>query len=470
MASPEPIPENITQELYKRNAELALMNKTLSLLRKLYEISILTLEPEPLAERIAETIRTDLDFDLVGIFQYDGAEDGLTPLHLAKSPRLRDALNAADRTLDSAKIPHASRSPALGTIFAGSAMGYTENIAEIWSGFPAGTLAKVKEEAHVRTMLFSPLAIEGRTILGVLLIGLNREYQNLGEFEQESIRNFVNVIAIALEKALLYQELQISNRKLQESNERLEEFDRLKSEFVSMAGHQLRAPMTVIKGYLSLVMEGTIKPATPEEKNALEKAMFSTNQLIKLVSSLLDLSRMESGKIKYEFARGDFTNMVHEVIDKFREHAEKKKITIRFQDGEESPLIFPYDADKMREAVVNLIDNAIKYSPEKGEVRVREEVVRAGAEARVRLAVTDAGIGIKPEDMSMLFGKFSRTEEAKERDPNGMGIGLYFLKRVVEDHGGIVGAESPGVGKGSTFWIELPMGNSIQNGAGGRGM
>ncbi len=114
--------------------------------------------------------------------------------------------------------------------------------------------------------------------------------------------------------------------QLEGANAKLEEFDEQKSEFVSLVGHQLRAPMTVIKGYVSLIMDGTIKAGTKKEQDVLEKVMSSTEQLVKLVSGLLDLSRIESGKIKYEFVRGDFTKMVHEVIDKFRQNAERKKI------------------------------------------------------------------------------------------------------------------------------------------------
>ena len=274
----------------------------------------------------------------------------------------------------------------------------------------------------------------------------------------------------------LTREVERVNVELTQANAKLKEFDEQKSEFVSLVGHQLRAPLTVIKGYVSLIMDGTVKPSTKKEKEVLEKVMFSTEQLVKLVSGLLDLSRIESGKIKYEFVRGDFTKMVHEVIDKFRQNAERKKITIRFQDGDDAPAhagapkMLTYDADKMREVVINLIDNAIKYSGENSEVRVHEErVPGSNGEDRVRLTVVDSGLGIKYEDIEKLFVKFSRTDEAKAHDPGGIGIGLYFLKRVVEDHGGTVGVSSGGIGKGSTFWIELPAGNSIQNVGGGRG-
>ena len=243
--------------------------------------------------------------------------------------------------------------------------------------------------------------------------------------------------------------------RLEAANERLQELDTLKSEFVSIAGHQLRAPLTVIKGYVSLILEGTIQGASDAVKDALGKVMFSTEQLIKLVSGLLDLSRIESGKIKYEMTEGNLAAIVTEVADKFKAHAKKKGIELVFKNhaGEAR---FMFDQDKIREAVVNYLDNAIKYS-EKGRIVITLDTIGSGMDSRVRLSVKDAGLGMKPEEISKLFGKFARLEEAKTTDPNGMGIGLYFVKKIITDHGGRVWAESEGIGKGSTFFMELAM-------------
>lgn len=249
--------------------------------------------------------------------------------------------------------------------------------------------------------------------------------------------------------------MEVLSLELAQANERMEELDKLKSEFVGMAGHQLRAPLTVIKGYVSLIMEGTIDGVSEKAKEALGKVQYSTDQLVKLVSSLLDLSRIESGKIKYEFAIRDFSQMVTEVIDKFKSNAEKKGIGVVFENKIGAASFF-FDADKIREAVANYIDNAIKYT-EKGDVRVLLKSMEGPDGKWARLEVTDSGMGIKKEDIGLLFTKFSRTDEAKMYDPNGMGIGIYFAKRVVQDHGGNVGVFSEGIGRGSTFWMELPM-------------
>jgi len=467
MATLEPTPDNITQELYKRNSELAVRNKTLSLLGTLYEIGILTLAPVPLGERVAQTVQAGLDYDLVGLFRYEHIDDALTPLHFAKSARLEKILGENMPAFDGLTFASVSHHALFAPIFSGTAMNSTDDLAAVWDGLvPHDVLARVREEAHLRTVLFYPLLIEHRKVLGVLMIGLNRGYGELGQFEQESMRSFVNVTALALNQALLNQALQASNQNLEQMNVKLAKMDALKSEFVSMAGHQLRAPLTVIKGYISLVLDGTIKGANAAVKDALGRAMFSTEQLVKLVGSLLDLSRIESGKIKYDMAEWDLAHIVSEVIDKFKQGAEKKEIALVFENHAAARMKFSFDQDKIREAVVNYVDNAIKYSSEGGRVVVGLDVAGSGSDAKARVSVHDSGLGIKHEDIAKLFDKFSRTDEAKNYDPNGMGIGLFFAKRVVQDHGGRVGAESDGIGKGSTFWFELPMsgGLIIENG------
>ena len=252
------------------------------------------------------------------------------------------------------------------------------------------------------------------------------------------------------------QRLQMLSEQLEEANKELKKLDVAKSEFISIAGHQLRAPLTVIRGYVSMALEGSFGGITKELADALSKVTYSAEQLVKLVASLLDLSRMESGRIKYEFMVSDFHALVKKVLDEFTPHAEKKGVRLVFENRAGALPQFAFDPDKMREVVVNLVDNAIKYSKE-GEVAVREEVTATGGAPHLRLSVRDSGIGIKKEDIGKLFSKFGRTEQAQLVDPNGMGIGLYFVKRVVEDHSGRVWVESEGLGKGSTFFVEIPM-------------
>lgn len=246
--------------------------------------------------------------------------------------------------------------------------------------------------------------------------------------------------------------LQMLSEQLSTANAELKKLDQAKSEFISLASHQLRAPLTIIKGYISLMLEGTMGQIEETGKKAINIISSSTEQLIKLVNDLLDLSRIEAGKIKYEFKRGDLAAVIKSVTNEFKPRADAKKVEIIMESP--APVQeFLFDPDKMREVLINLIDNAVKYSRDGGEATVKIE----NAGTVLRVSVRDQGLGIKKEDIEKMFTKFARTEEAQRADPNGLGIGLYFVKRVVEDHGGKVWVESEGIGKGSTFFVELPL-------------
>src|SRR3989338_1262938 len=239
------------------------------------------------------------------------------------------------------------------------------------------------------------------------------------------------------------------------ANEELKKLDAAKSEFISIAGHQLRTPLTVIKGYTSMVLEGSFGKIPESIKEALNRVLISSGALAKLVSDLLDLSRIESGKIRYEFKEIDMEAIVRGVMQELEETARAKGIMLELRNENIKDAKLVGDFDKLHEVIINLVDNAIKYSS-KGSVTISLKKRLAGGASHIVVSVSDQGMGIKPEDIPKMFVKFGRTEEAKKVRPDGMGLGLYLVKRIIEDHKGRVSVESPGPGQGSTFFIELP--------------
>jgi len=239
------------------------------------------------------------------------------------------------------------------------------------------------------------------------------------------------------------------------ANEELKKLDAAKSEFISIAGHQLRTPLTVIKGYTSMVLEGSFGKIPDSIKEALNRVLISSGALAKLVSDLLDLSRIESGKIRYEFKEIDMEAIVRGVMQELEETARAKGIMLELRNENIKDAKLVGDFDKLHEVIINLMDNAIKYSS-KGSVTISLKKRLAGDASHIVVSVSDQGMGIKPEDIPKMFVKFGRTEEAKKVRPDGMGLGLYLVKRIIEDHKGRVSVESPGPGQGSTFFIELP--------------
>ena len=245
-------------------------------------------------------------------------------------------------------------------------------------------------------------------------------------------------------------------KDLEEANEELKKLDMAKSEFISLAGHQLRAPMTAIKGYTSMLIEGSFGKVAERSKEALERIFTSTEILTKLTSELLDLSRIETGKMKYDFNSVNIAEIIQNILKELEMNARNGQIALKFKNETKNDIKVWGDKNKIHEVIINLIDNAIKYSGEgKNVVIWLRNPVHGSSGALV--AVEDFGIGIRQEEISKLFGKFARTEESKKIRPDGMGLGLYFAKKIVEDHKGEIWAESKGQGKGSTFFVELPV-------------
>lgn len=268
------------------------------------------------------------------------------------------------------------------------------------------------------------------------------------------IASGILLIRSVLDEVKSRERIQALATDLSAANKELKKLDAAKSEFISIASHQLRAPLTIIKGYISLALEGTLGQISDQAKDAFGKVATSTNQLVKLMGDLLNLSRIEAGKIKYEFTQINVVESLKGIVGEFQNVAVKRGKKLELESTVDA-FFLKLDPDKIREVFINLIDNGLKYA--RSRVTVSLEGAYTGERQVLRFAVRDDGMGIAPQDLGKLFIKFSRTEEAQKADPNGLGIGLYFVKRVVEDHGGKVWAESEGPGKGSTFIVELPI-------------
>jgi signal transduction histidine kinase len=240
--------------------------------------------------------------------------------------------------------------------------------------------------------------------------------------------------------------------QLENANEKLKGLDKLKTEFISLASHQLRSPLTAIKGYASMLLEGSFKPLeVPEQKTAIERIFQSSMNLARVVEDLLDVSKIEQGGMKYEMSSIDIKKLAKDIADELKVTAKNKGLQLDFEEKDLGGYVVKADPVKIRQAILNLVDNSIKYT-QSGFVKV---VVTKPSVGKLRISIIDSGMGISEENMGKLFEKFSRGDGGKV-NAGGSGLGLYLVKEIVEAHGGKVWAESQGVGKGSTFIVELP--------------
>lgn len=300
----------------------------------------------------------------------------------------------------------------------------------------------------------------GYLLLGDKLNGdiyIQQDIQVLEIIGQELAVAITNAKAydeIAHFNATLQQKVDSATAQLRSANARLKELDSAKDEFISMASHQLRTPLTTIKGYLSMVVEGDAGKLSRQQKEFLGYAYDSSQQMSSLIADLLNVSRMSAGKFFIEKTATNLVKLVEEEVRQLQSQAKTKGLELIFERPKGDMPTMQLDDSKTRQVVMNFIDNAIHYT-KAGSVRV----VLERHKNQVKLTVVDTGIGVPAAARPKLFSKFYRAQNAQNVRPDGTGLGLFLAKRVVEDQGGTIIFEST-EGKGSTFGFTLPISES----------
>ena len=259
-------------------------------------------------------------------------------------------------------------------------------------------------------------------------------------------------------------ELQLMSDKLAQANDNLRVLDNAKTEFISIASHQLRTPLTAIKGFISLLLEGSYGKVTSQQEDVLNKVYTSNERLVNLVEDLLNVSRIESGRMEFTLAPTKVEDICQEVMDTFIPRAKSEGKYLEYKKPEEPLPEALIDGTKIREVISNLVDNALKYTIKGGvtvkiEVCGKNEADKCLSGQHLRVTVSDTGIGVPVTEMPYLFAKFSRGKDISRLNTGGTGLGLYVGKSMVEANSGKIWAESDGQGQGSRFIVELPVAN-----------
>lgn len=287
---------------------------------------------------------------------------------------------------------------------------------------------------------------KGGLLVSFLIFGWLLTKSVYREIEQ---KEQMNRLALRLEE---------TNAKLKEAYKKVKKLDKAKSEFIYIASHQLRTPLTAIKGYISMLLEGDYGKIQSEPQEKTLKNIFSANErIIALVNSLLNLSRLESGKIKLNKEKVDLNELLSQLVKDFQNQAQAKNLKLYFEAPEKSIKEIEIDREKIREVVSNLIDNGIKYTP-KGEIKIKLGKINKKEKGEFALIeIQDTGEGMDKEEIAKLFHSFSRAKAGAKHWVSGAGLGLYIAKKFITMHQGSVKAVSEGKGHGSKFVIELPI-------------
>lgn len=450
-AGPGRILDRINKELYKRNAELAARNKTLGLLRTLDEISLANSNIEDIAQKITQAIATTLGYDLVSVAIVDTEKNALQWLGLASPVKwVQAALTQVP--LDRISLPLNEHLDSL-TVVREQKDIFADDLHKLFPPILVSALEKSMGEntEPVQYSMIYPLRYSEQT-LGLLALSSRRSLEDLSQYERQVVSGVVGLIALALYKAKIYDDLQRTSKALTSANEQLKNLDKAKSEFLSIASHQLYTPLTALRGYISMLQEGDFGQVAKEQEPVLKILDTSASRLIELIKNLLDISRIESGRLELNLVSIDLAQMAKSLVQDLLPNAITKGLKLVYEEPKTPLAHVVADEQRIRQVMLNFTDNAIKYTPQ-GNITV--SVHQEGQE--IVFAVTDTGKGITLEEIDRLFNKFSRVGGAARFHTEGTGLGLYVARQIVREHRGDVLAESPGEGKGSTFSMRLPI-------------
>lgn len=431
---------HINQEMYKKSVELTERNKTLALLQRIDELILSSItHPEEIARLVTSLLVTHIDFQIASIFLYDKEHNLLKRIALSedeqaisgKSYLTEISLSQADNSVIQAINERKLKiTPSLGNVILKQDGNETmENIKSVYT---------------------YPLSVRSE-LIGAMIIGLKEDEQSVTEFRRDLLNRLAETIGIAIDNALLYSEVQAAN-------ERLKELDKLKTEFVSLASHELRTPMTAIKSYLWMALQGQGGPLNDQQKYYIDRAYLSVDRLIKLVNDMLNISRIESGRLSINVKSVSLDQLIQQVIEEILPRAQELGVELKLEQPSPLPPVLA-DPDKIKEVLFNLIGNSLKFTPRGGHISL--SLVQK--DTLIEITVSDTGAGIAEENLPKLFQKFGiiaesyANEEAKAT--SGTGLGLYVSKSIIDLHEGKIWATSEGKGKGAQFHFTLKVFN-----------
>lgn len=304
----------------------------------------------------------------------------------------------------------------------------------------------------------------GKEGFGYLLLGQKKSGNSYTTKDLKVIELVTNELVIAIQNALRFEEIRAFSETLQKrvkeatgelksKNKKLRELDKAKDDFISMASHQLRTPLTSVKGYLSMLDEGDFGKLTKKQKHVIEMAFDSSERMVYLIADLLNISRINTGKFVIDSVEVDLIELIKSEVAQLERSANAHDLKLKLDLPKTFPKVM-LDETKTRQVMMNFIDNAIYYTPEGGEIVVRLEKKKDSFE----FTVNDNGIGVPKDQQEKLFTKFFRADNARKARPDGTGLGLFLARKVITGQGGSIIFKST-EGKGSTFGFRFALAN-----------
>lgn len=428
--------------LNKTQEELDKKITGLYTLQKISRLTTTTLDENEIFRRINESLISDLGFEKSIIFIFDSYHNLICKM----------AGNYAEADIE--KLQSALHKEPI----------FSPTVKE------GRTLSSLNTAKHVHnrvSQLFDALYFVIAPIMtqdgiaGIIFVGNKSSYLELTEGDEELVSILASQIGQSLENARLFEQVYHSQQELEnkvklrtkelaEALEEVKRISKLKSDFVSAVSHELRTPLTSIKGYASILMTGKLGEVAEPIKDRLEKINKHSDSLVKLINDLLDISRIEAGKVEMKFEFQLLPQMVETVADLLAPQLKDKKIELVLDIPKDVKSVF-VDASQIERVFVNLANNAVKFTPAGGKITIRASDIGEF----IQIDVSDTGIGISEKDLEKIFEEFYRVDNQTNQTLQGSGLGLSLVKRIIEAHKGKIWVKSK-LGEGSTFSFMLP--------------
>lgn len=406
-----------------------------------------TLDRETLLQNVLDTLLRELHYDRAMISFYDPVRQVTYDARIVGVPEdVQDFVRSRETPVVDPGSPEGQ------VILQGRPI-LIGDIQEVWETLHPSNqqLALV---THTKSLVSVPLKTKDR-ILGALLV-TRAQHHSLTQDDLELMVTLANQVAIALDNASAYQQIEEMNvgleAKVRERTSALEKADQLRSLFLSHVSHELKTPLTSIKGFVENMRGGLAGPLSEKQYVYLERTSVNVDRLIRMIEDLLDRTRIQTGKIELLPAEVALRQWVVDVQEQLRPlaAAKRQRLDVYYPDTE---LIVWADADRLIQILTNLVQNAIKFTQEEGEIVIR---VVEDSPHFAGIAVRDTGPGIPPDALDKIFDPFFRVGQERKAAPKGLGLGLSITKTLVELHGGKISARSE-LGKGTEFYCTLPL-------------
>ncbi|MBP7967650.1 GAF domain-containing sensor histidine kinase [Candidatus Woesebacteria bacterium] len=439
----------VTKTIYQKNVELVLRNRTLSALRKIYDIINTSLGVHETSRKLIDAIIQEIKLPVgfIGVINRHSRKLHIEAASTSIKKIEKEVSHDYNKYIRNVEISLNNKNNECVQAIHTRKRKITKKIDQIFVPMVEPEIVnKIANTLSVKTLLIYPITF-GKQVLGVIVIGMDKQINSLSRAEKNMLDELTDLSGIALERAQIYTDLK-------QANERLKKLDALKDEFVSIASHELRTPMTAIKSYLWMALNKGEQELRDPLKKYLEISYSSTERLIHLVNDMLTVSRIERKKIEFKMEVIDIRDVVHLVYDELKVSADEKHIEFKTVSEKDTKPMVKADKLKIREVFQNLIGNALKFTPQEGKITISI----SNDEEEVYIAVQDTGPGIPEDAIPKLFQKFSKIDYSYANHVNqpGTGLGLYISKQIVSLHGGKIEVESK-VHVGSTFIVSLPI-------------